>query len=109
MYGNYFRAKRNAAGLSLRVASQRIGITPDGLHKIETGQTNPLLRTLKLMADVYGCEIGDLLPHSVDGLGVELTQLSKVLEPLPDSVRRYVVRRALTEARALAGVPDAQS
>ena len=63
-YGPWIRAARERAAMTMDEASKRAGVTSDGLSRIERGINGAKLATLERLAEVYGVEIGDLLPHT---------------------------------------------
>jgi transcriptional regulator with XRE-family HTH domain len=67
MYGEYLQSARERAGLSRAEAAALMGITPDGVRKIEVNISSPSVPVLDKMAGAYGCLIGDLLPNSGAG------------------------------------------
>jgi transcriptional regulator with XRE-family HTH domain len=88
-FGETIRAARVAAGLSLRDAAQKAGISEDGLSKIERDVNSPTLATLGRLATVYGQLPGDLLPHhEVESPSMEVLRLEMELyAPLLDALR----------------------
>jgi DNA-binding XRE family transcriptional regulator len=61
-YGGVFRTVRERRGLTLREAAKRMGITEDGLSKIEKEHSGISLKTLIAMATAYGCTLDELIP-----------------------------------------------
>ena len=59
------------AGYSQPEVEQRTGICQSSLSNYETGWTLPQLPTLYRLAELYGCEVKDVLPAQWVGLGPE--------------------------------------
>jgi transcriptional regulator with XRE-family HTH domain len=64
--GHVLRAAREGRGMSLREAGRRTGglITHRGIHRIEVGERSPTVRTVEILARIYGVRI------SIDATGV---------------------------------------
>ena len=62
-FGPYLRGLRDAARLSLRAASDRIGVSFSYLSKIETGERRspPTIKVLDRMAQVYGRDLREIM------------------------------------------------
>ena len=62
-FGPYLRGLRETARLSLRAASQDLGVSFSYLAKLETGEkaTPPSLKVLGRMAHVYGRDLRELM------------------------------------------------
>lgn len=82
-FGPYLRALREAARLSLRAASDEIGVSFSYLAKMETGErpNPPTLKVLQRVAKVYGRDLRELMheagfrfetPSEVDTLDDDL-------------------------------------
>lgn len=55
------RAAREASRLSQREAAEKAGISDETLNQLESGKmANPRLETLRALARVYGCTVGEL-------------------------------------------------
>lgn len=101
-FGNYFRRARERAGLTLRDAAKRIGVSEDGLGKIERNDNYASLATMVRMADVYGVKVGDLLPHSGEAVDrSELAELVIILDSLPAGQRSAVLEGLVTHAKSI--------
>lgn len=102
-FGQYFRDARARAQLGLREAAREIGITEDGLSKIERNENGASLATMVRMAAVYGCQVGDLLPHSdAPPLLDQVRGLLLILEGLDESSRALVLASVTTQAQLMA-------
>ncbi|MFH1463493.1 MAG: helix-turn-helix transcriptional regulator [Pseudomonadota bacterium] len=62
-FGPYLRGLRDAARLSLRAASDRIGVSFSYLAKMETGEraSPPTIKVLDRMAVVYGRDLREIM------------------------------------------------
>lgn len=62
-FGPYLRGLRDAARLSLRAASEEMGVSFSYLAKLETGEkaTPPSLKVLQRMARLYGRDLRELM------------------------------------------------
>lgn len=62
-FGPYLRGLRDAARLSLRAASESMGVSFSYLAKLETGEkpTPPTLKVLQRIATVYGRDLRELM------------------------------------------------
>lgn len=62
---NFVKA-REAAGLSIAEAAQRLGITPAAIYQWESGDTFPDGRRLPEIARVYGTSVDELLKEETN-------------------------------------------
>lgn len=62
-FGPYLRGLRDAARLSLRAASETMGVSFSYLAKLETGEkpTPPTLKVLQRIANVYGRDLREMM------------------------------------------------
>ncbi len=60
MYAERIRALRLRAGLSQQQLGNRLGVSAVAVGKWERGQTQPDIRSLTRMADIFGTTIDDL-------------------------------------------------
>jgi transcriptional regulator with XRE-family HTH domain len=133
-FGPYLRALRVAARLSLRAASQDLGVSFSYLAKLETGEkpTPPSLKVLGRMAHVYGRDLRELMHEAgfrfetspevdalEESLDVRFLRLVDhpalrpmrmdpvVAELIPPLVKRQWIEFARKLATNLVGTPDA--
>lgn len=59
--GENIRRIREARGLNQRQLADRVGIAQPWVCQIERGTKNPSLQVSKLIAEVLGCTLDDLL------------------------------------------------
>lgn len=60
MLGTRLRELRTARGMSLRSVASATGLSPTLLSQVERGATEPSLKSLRLIADVFGQSISTL-------------------------------------------------
>ena len=65
MYADRIRFFRLRAGLSQQELGNRLGVSAVAVGKWERGQTQPDIRSLTAMADIFGASIDDLCDHPV--------------------------------------------
>ncbi len=61
LFGDSMRAARAKAGLTLRQMAALSGLTFQYLSKIEKGEKNLTLGTMRVVAKVLGCEVSRML------------------------------------------------
>lgn len=94
------RRLRETHGLSLSQLSDQTGIAKTTLFKLESGQTNPTLDTLKAIASTFDATVSALLA-TPDPVGVELIPVGTG-EPIEDGAGEgFVVRRQVIGAGTL--------
>ena len=65
MYAERIRSLRIRAGLSQQQLGNQLGVSAVAVGKWERGQTQPDIRSLTHMADIFGTTIDDLCDHPV--------------------------------------------
>lgn len=98
--GERLAARRRAAGLTQAELAARVGSTPVVISRIETGRQHASLQRLIEIADVLGCELGDLIVTVVakgDEREAVIAEIGEVLRGRPVEE----ARRALEVVRAL--------
>lgn len=101
MYAERIRALRQRAGLSQQELGSRLGVSAVAVGKWERGQTQPDIRSLTIMADLFGTTIDDLCDHDVpSGAGEEngsIQVMTRAFRQLtPEEQEKYIaVGRAL--------------
>lgn len=73
MIGTRLHALRTARGLSLRSLADATGLSATLLSQIERGVTEPSLKSLRLLAEVFGQSISDLFDDG-DPVGVHVSR-----------------------------------
>ncbi len=104
-FGPYLRALREAARLSLRSASEQMGVSFSYLAKIETGERSspPTLKVLQRMAKLYGRDLRELMHEA--GFRFE-TPADQVDENIDRQFERLVTYPPLRPMLMDAGVID---
>lgn len=59
--GQRIKDLRKAAGLTVDSLSRRLGVTPVSVHKWQRGINLPSVDNLVILANIYGCQIDDIL------------------------------------------------
>jgi len=100
MYAERIRALRQQAGLSQQELGSRLGVSAVAVGKWERGQTQPDIRSLTIMADLFGTTIDDLCDHNVAAAGEEngsIQVMTRAFRQLtPEEQEKYIaVGRAL--------------
>ena len=102
MYAERIRALRQRAGLSQQELGSRLGVSAVAVGKWERGQTQPDIRTLTRMADIFGTTIDDLCDHEVSAAAASpadgnIQVMTRAFRQLtPDEQEKYIaVGRAL--------------
>lgn len=78
-------------------AAEAIGLSDDGLYKIEADTNAAKLETLEKLSRVYGCLIGDMLPNS-GGDAI----MSDILQPLVVALAGLDAEEMLEQVNILA-------
>lgn len=103
--GQRFREVRERAGYTrgrIQEAADAIGISRAALDQFERDATYPKLETLHRMAQVYLCEMGDLLPRTETGYGREFEPLAAALMGIPPDAREAIIRNFAQTVRYVA-------
>lgn len=69
MYAERIRALRIRAGLSQQQLGNQLGVSAVAVGKWERGQTQPDIRSLTRMADIFGTTIDDLCDRAAAAPG----------------------------------------
>jgi|GEM_PF-5924171 len=111
MYGAFIRAARKRAGKTIGEAASAAGISVDGLSRVERDVNGATMNTLEKLASVYGCMVGDLLPHSGSGRSPDVEGLLAAISGLEPGVRKDLVAGLTSHASHMASLlsrPPAQ-
>lgn len=102
-FGPYLRALRDAARLSLRAASEQIGVSFSYLAKLETGERSspPTLKVLQRIARAYGRDLREIMHEA--GFRFE-TPRDELDEKLDERFLRLVTHPKLRPMRMDPGV-----
>ncbi len=88
------RALREQAGLTVRDAARRCGVQEQHWLKIEAGEVNSTLRTLRKIANGFGVDVPVLVQHEPGGAGI--IKAIKSVTPQPSRAPRHLQRRRAT-------------
>ena len=100
MYAERIRALRQAAGMSQQDLGRELGVSAVAVGKWERGQTQPDIRSLTRMADIFGTTIDALCDHDVPDApaeGSNIQVMTRAFRQLtPEEQEKYIaVGRAL--------------
>jgi transcriptional regulator with XRE-family HTH domain len=85
------RQARENAGLSIRAASELVGVHFSQIWKYENGQSSPRIRTLQKMAEVYKMDITPIKAQLIERLNNEFDGHGrKWVERISDDERRLI-------------------
>jgi transcriptional regulator with XRE-family HTH domain len=76
--GIRIRDRRMHRSMSQQRLAQAAGITQNGIFRIEAGDTNPQLSTLRQIADALGCSVRDLVVGVSESSPVLVDRLRRV-------------------------------
>lgn len=99
MYAERIRELRQRAGLTQQQLGNQLGVSAVAVGKWERGQTQPDIRSLTRMADIFGTTIDDLcdraVPASAEAPNIQV--MTRAFRQLtPDEQEKYLaVGRAL--------------
>jgi len=99
-FGPYLRGLRDAARLSLRAASEEMGVSFSYLAKLETGEkaTPPSLKVLQRIARTYGRDLRELM-HEAGFMFETPPEVDAKVESLDAQFLRLVTHPALRPMR----------
>jgi transcriptional regulator with XRE-family HTH domain len=101
--GDRIRRWRVACGMNQQQLAEASGMTQSGLHRIETGQTNPQLSTLQRIASALHCSVRELLCGKCDSdsCSAAVVQRVKRVVESEDEAARQILESALNGAELL--------
>lgn len=109
MYAERIRELRIRARMSQQQLGEQLGVSAVAVGKWERGQTQPDIRSLTCMADIFGTTIDDLcdrsVPEAADAPNIQV--MTRAFRQLtPEEQEKYIaVGRALF-AHAFGGQED---
>jgi transcriptional regulator with XRE-family HTH domain len=111
-YGYWLRSKREAIRRSVDDIARATGINRATIYAYEKDTFKPSLDNLQVLADEYGCLIGDLLPHT-EYRSAEtpewLRPLEMTLSAFSDDIRQRVIASISGHIRTMASIFLGQS
>jgi transcriptional regulator with XRE-family HTH domain len=101
--GERIRQWRLARGMNQQQLAEASGLTQSGLHRVETGQTNPQLATLQRIASALHCSVRELFCGKCDSNPgfVRVVQRVKRVVESEDNAARQILESALNSAELL--------
>ena len=101
--GDRIRRWRVACGMNQQQLAEASGMSQSGLHRIETGQTNPQLTTLQQIASALQCSVRELLCGKCDSDScfAAVVQRVKGIVESEDDAARQILESALNGAELL--------
>lgn len=85
--GAKIRKIRESKNITQRELAYKAGITPQQLHRIETGRSNTSFKTLSLIAKALGISEEELLsPEDIDSKLSEIEEQKRTLKTLIDKI-----------------------
>jgi transcriptional regulator with XRE-family HTH domain len=111
-YGYWIRSRREKLGLRVDDVAASTGINRGTIYGYEKDTFKPSLDNLQLLADAYGCLIGDLLPHvetAEERTPDWLRPIEATLAPFADDVRNRLIASITGHIRTMASIFLGQS
>lgn len=93
--GQRLAALRRKAGLSQQQVSERIGIEPESVSRIENGGVAPSLARLRQFAELYGCSLEAVIGEASDLPADVASRIARELADLPESDRSFVAEQTI--------------
>jgi len=93
--GQRLASLRRKAGLSQQQVSERIGIEPESISRIETGASAPSLARLRQFAELYGCSLEAIIGDASDLPADVASRIARELADLPESDRTFVADQTI--------------
>lgn len=84
-------ARRKSLGWTQEFLAQHIGVDTETISRFERGVTTPSLKSIEKIARLLSVTIADLFAEAPPPEPTQLEELSRLLEPLVDEDRTYVV------------------
>jgi transcriptional regulator with XRE-family HTH domain len=94
LFGERVKALREAAGMTQTDLAERMGVSPQGVQKWESGASSPRFSRLYGLSEVLGVPVSHLLPDDpklvqpIDPDDLKLRMLASRLRALSDEKRR---------------------
>lgn len=95
--GHNIAARRKSLGWTQEYLAQHMGVDTETISRFERGVTAPSLKSIEKLAGLLTITIANLLSESQPSEPTQLEALSRLLEPLVEEDRSYV----LTTLRSL--------
>jgi transcriptional regulator with XRE-family HTH domain len=83
--------RRKALGWTQEYLAQHMGVDTETISRFERGVTAPSLKSIEKLAGLLTITIADLLSESTPPEPTQMEALSRLLEPLVDEDKSYVM------------------
>lgn len=83
--------RRMATGLTQEYVAEQLGIGVEAVSRIERGVVQPTISRLLELADIFKCNVADLLTESSPRVTDQASRLEQLLEPLNNADRTLVL------------------
>ncbi|WP_028357619.1 helix-turn-helix domain-containing protein [Brackiella oedipodis] len=95
--GQTIASYRQSSGLTQAEVAEKLGLGNDAVSRLERGQTDPSLRRLFEIAELFNCEVADLLTNASLRLQDQTRQVANLLSLLDSEAERTEVIGILKE------------
>lgn len=89
--GRAIAKRRTASGLTQEQVAERLEIGVEAVSRIERGIVMPTVARLVELADIYDCNVADLLTEASTRAGDQAQHLSQLLSKLNSSDRTMII------------------
>lgn len=89
--GRAIARQRVAADLTQEQVAERLGIGNEAVSRMERGVVVPTVARLAELADIFQCELTDLLTEASNRSGDQASYLTRLLSKLGNSDRAMVI------------------
>ncbi len=97
-------ARRKSLGWTQEYLAQHMGVDTETISRFERGVTAPSLKSIEKLAGLLTITIADLLGENAPPEPTQLEALSRLLEPLVEEDRNYVMASMRSLCHYLAGL-----
>jgi transcriptional regulator with XRE-family HTH domain len=97
-------ARRKSLGWTQEYLAQHMGVDTETISRFERGVTAPSLKSIEKLAGLLSVTIADLLGESTPPEPTQLEALSRLLEPLVEEDRNYVMASVRSLCHYLSGL-----
>jgi transcriptional regulator with XRE-family HTH domain len=81
--------------LSQQQVSERIGIEPESISRIENGDVSPSLARLRQFAELYSCSLEAVIGEASDLPADVASRIARELADLPEPDRSFVAEQTI--------------
>lgn len=89
--GRNLAIRRKSLGWTQEFLAQHMGVETETISRFERGVTVPSLKTIEKLAEMLSVTIADLLDEEPPSEPSQLEVLARILEPLTDEDKSYVM------------------